>query len=251
MGVPTVYDSLFKPFLRDERLRSVRLFESGGGVTPEDLIRQFEATLGVPISPVWGSTETSGIALATPPDQRRPPGAVGLLCPGFEARIVDEAGDEVLDEPGQLVLRGKSIMKGYLSEEDEVSTVLQDEWYHTGDLFSRDTNGFFSFRGRVDEMFKHRGFKVYPCEIEQILLRHPAVAQAAVIGRYTERGEREPIAFVSCRPGQSVTAGELRSFCRTRLAPYQMPRNVMIKDVLPATGSGKIRKRELDTEDSG
>lgn len=246
MGVPTLYASLFRPLLKDPRLKTIRVFEAGGGVTPENLITRFAEEIGVPITPVWGSTETSGIALAGPPSTTRPPGSVGRLCPGFEARIITDDGDVAsIDEPGQLQLRGKAVIKGYLDLPDETAKVLQNGWYQTGDLFCRDGNDCFYFKGRVDEMFKHRGFKIYPREVEEVVLRHPAVDQVAVVGRTTEKGEQEPLVFVSCKPGSSITSGELRSFCRERLASYQVPRDVVVRDRLPTTGSGKILKAEL------
>ncbi len=246
MAVPSVYEIVFKSLLDDPRLDTIRLFEAGGEMTQQKLIDQFRAKRGVAITPVWGSTETSGIAFAAPREAERPTASVGLLCPGFEARIVDEAGKETeTGQPGSLLLKSKAVMRAYLDNVKESEDVLRDGWYSTGDIFSTDSAGFFYFLGRTDEMFKIRGNKVYPFEVEQVLLSHPGVAKAAVVGRQTANRGLQPVAFIVLKPGHVLSPEELRAFCRKQLTSFKVPRRIFFRDSLPTTGSGKVVKRLL------
>lgn len=245
MAVPTVYRVLVER-LDGRRLATLRLLESGGAVTPEPLIDAFRARLGVPLTPVWGCTEAGGIALAGGGEER-PAGAVGRLCPGFEARVVPAQADAVVSgeaaaRHGELALRGPSLAREYFRLPDETARAFRDGWYFTGDIFSRDDAGFYSFRGRHDEMIKVRGLKVFPTEIERVLMLHPDVAEAAVIAG--EDSDSRPIAFVVARAGAVLNATALRAFCRSHLAPYAVP-HIVPRHRLARTPSGKILKRRL------
>ncbi len=239
MAVPTVYGLLARK-LNEPRFASVRLMESGGAVTPERLIETYRSRLGLPLTPVYGCTEAGGIALAAPADESRPPGAVGLLCPGFEARLCpEEHGGVEAGESGELVLRGPSLAREYFRNPRESARAFTQGWYHTGDLFSRDVRGFFFFQGRIDDMVKVRGLKVAPTEIERVLLRHPEVEEAAVVG-----GDDHLVAFVVVRRGSSLSERSLRGFCREHLDAFKVPR-IVFRERLPKSESGKILTRNL------
>jgi len=242
MAVPTVYGLLARR-IDDRRFSTVRLLESGGAVTPERLINAFRIQLGVPLTPVWGCTEAGGIALAGAAPSR-PEGAVGKLCPGFEARLAPCDPSEFAHGPerGELVLRGPSLAGEYFRLPVETARAFRQGWYHSGDVFSCDPDGSYFFHGRTDEMIKVKGLKVFPTEIEQALLRHPDVAEAAVVGGGDTDGH--PIAFVVPNPGVNLTDRSLRAFCRDHLAPFKVPR-IIQRPALPKSTSGKILKRSL------
>jgi long-chain acyl-CoA synthetase len=239
MGVPTVYGLLARR-IEDPRFSTLRLLESGGAITPEALVAAFRSRLGIPLTPVWGCTEAGGIALAGPPSGSRPEGAVGMLCPGFDARLVPHP--EAEGSEGELLLRGPSLAREYFRLPSESARAFRDGWYHSGDVFDRDAHGAFYFRGRTDEMIKVKGLKVFPTEIEQVLLRHPEVAEAAVVAG-SDPGD-SPVAFIMAKPGASLTEPRLRAFCREHLPPFKVPQ-IMLRRALPKTRSGKILKRGL------
>lgn len=246
MGVPSIYEIAFRPIVSDRRLRTVRIFESGGGVTPEALIERFKKASGTAITPVWGSTETAGIALAGPPECGRPSGALGLPCPGFEARIIDENGETPsVGSQGELLLRSESMMQGYFRLDEGTEAALDGGWYHTGDLFRQDDAGFFYFQGRINDMIKTRGLKVSAMEVEQVLLAHPGVTWAAVVGKPSPRHGELPVAFVVLKSRVTVRPEELKAFCRERLASFKVPQEIHFRESLPQTGSGKILKSRL------
>jgi long-chain acyl-CoA synthetase len=238
MAVPTVYGLLARR-IDDRRFSTVRLLESGGAVTSERLIEAFRSRLGVPLTPVWGCTEAGGIALAGA-SPSRPEGAVGRVCPGFEARLAPHPAADSAD--GELLLRGPSFAGEYFRLPEDTARAFREGWYHSGDVFSCDRDGFYFFHGRTDEMIKVKGLKVFPTEIEQVLLRHPDVAEAAVVGGGDTDGH--PIAFVVPNPGVDITDGRLRAFCRDHLAPFKVPR-IIQRPALPKSTSGKILKRSL------
>ncbi|MBN1423107.1 acyl--CoA ligase [Candidatus Fermentibacteria bacterium] len=241
MAVPTVY-SLLSRRIDDPRFATLRLLESGGAVTPEPLIERYRSRLGIPLTPVWGCTEAGGIAVASPSGQCRIQGSVGKLCPGFRSQLTsDDPSDS--DQEGELLLRGPSLAREYFRLPDETALAFRDGWYHSGDVFTCDTQGFYFFRGRTDEMIKVKALKVFPSEIEQTLLAHPKVAEAAVV---PENGQDRLLAFVACAPGETITAQVLRAFCRERLEPFKVPRIILLPS-LPKTPSGKILKRALST----
>jgi scyllo-inosose 3-dehydrogenase len=227
-------------------LSSLRIPESGGMHTRVELIREFEQTMGVPILPVWGSTETTGIAIATSPGGKRAYGSVGQPCRHYEVKIVGEDGQELPpQEVGELVFRGPGVVSGYLEPDANTQKTFRDGWYHSSDLARRDANGNFYFVERKSGMLKVAGHRVFPLEIELTLLKHPAVKEAAVIGiKDATRGE-VPKAFIVLEESEVTDKKDLLQFCQANLAHYKVPKIIEYRDALPKIGSGKINRKAL------
>jgi long-chain acyl-CoA synthetase len=152
---------------------------------------------------------------------------------------------EGADEVGEIAIRGHNIMKGYYNRPEATAEVLRDGWFRTGDLARRDEDGFYYIVDRAKDMIIRGGFNVYPREIEEVLMTHPAVSLAAVVGVPHESHGEEIKAFVILEPGQSITPEELIDWCKEQMANYKYPRIVEVADSLPMTATGKILKREL------
>jgi long-chain acyl-CoA synthetase len=245
MGLPPIYEVLLTT-LRSNRfdIASLRLLESGGMVTPWDLIDRFNRQAGKRIVPVWGSTETAGVCLCNLQALERREEGMGLPCQGVEVRVVDGSGREVPDgEVGEMAIRSDSVFRSYLSNEVETSAVLRDGDYLTRDMVRRDSLGGIHFAARRDEMMKVAGLKVYPAEIEQVLRQHPQVVDVVVAAARSRARGVIPMAHVVVSSKTSVT--ELKQFCRHHLASYKVPRIFEFLDELPRTGNGKPDRRSL------
>ena len=220
---------------------------SGGEPLPEAMRERFGQRFGVPLLEGFGLSETCGpIALNVPQAQR--PGSVGRLLPGASARFVDDDGNNVPDgQVGEIWLKGPMIMRGYRNLPDETAAALTADGYlKTGDLGRMDSDGFMYITGRKKEMIIVAGEKASPREIEDVLTRHPDVAEAAVVGkRDASRGE-VVVAFVIAREGHEVRADALRDFCRdNQLAQWKLPREIHVVADLPRSPTGKVLKRVL------
>ena len=251
-GVPTMYIGLLNSPGAAERhdlkaiARVLRLGVSGGAPMPVTVLRQFEETFGVVILEGYGLSETSPVATFNHIDSERLPGSVGQAIMGVEVAIVDDA-DRPLPpgEDGEIVVRGHNIMKGYYKRPDATAQAIRNGWFHTGDIGRRDANGNFFIVDRIKDMVIRGGFNVYPREIEEVLMTHPAIAMVAVIGvPHPVHGE-EIKAFVVPRVGQAIDPEALIAWCRERMAAYKYPRLVEVVESLPMTATGKILKRAL------
>jgi 4-coumarate--CoA ligase len=192
-------------------------------------------------------TELSPLSHATPWGEPRP-GTVGLLVPSCEARVVDtETGADLgVDEDGELWIRGPNVMKGYLNNADATAaTIDAGGWLHTGDIGHVDADGYWYIVDRVKELIKVKGFQVPPAELEALLLAHPAVADAAVIGVPDEEAGERPKAFVVLKPGAEADASELQGFVAEHVAHYKKLSEVAFVDAIPKSPSGKILRRLL------
>ncbi len=228
-----------------ETFASLRLAISGGEPLPARAADAMEQRFGVTLLEGFGMTESSPVAsLNTPWAYRR--GSVGRALPGVTLAAMDEAGRLLPpDQDGELVIRGHCVMLGYHNRPDETARTIRDGWLHTGDVGRVDRDGFVFITGRIKEMMIIAGENVFPAEIENVLLAHPAVAEAAVIGvRDDIRGE-VPVGFVILKEGATASESEIRDFCRERLAGYKAPRQVRIAADLPRGTTGKILKRKL------
>jgi long-chain acyl-CoA synthetase len=220
---------------------------SGGEPLPEALRQRFEQRFGAPLLEGYGLSESCGpIVLNVPQAQR--PGSVGRLMPGASARFVDDDGNNVPDgQTGEIWLKGPMIMRGYHNLPDETAAALTaDGFLRTGDLGRMDNDGYIYITGRKKEMIIVAGEKASPREIEDVLMRHPAIADAAVVGkRDASRGE-VVVAFVIPKEGQEVKADNVRDFCReNQLAQWKCPREVHVVPELPRSPTGKVLKRVL------
>jgi long-chain acyl-CoA synthetase len=220
---------------------------SGGEPLPTSLREAFLARFGVPLYEAYGMTETSlAISLNTPQTHRT--GSVGTPIPGMQVRIVDDAGSDVpAGQSGDIWVKGPMVMKGYHNLPTETAAAFTpDGFFRTGDLGRFDAEGFLYITGRRKDLIIVAGEKASPREIEETLMSHPAVAEAAVVGKTdVSRGE-VVAAFVIAREGQSPTPEELREFCRGQgLAQWKVPRDVRIVQDLPRSPTGKVLKRVL------
>src|SRR6516225_3421574 len=209
---------------------------------PAEIYRRFTGRYGVDIIDGLGSTEALHIFISNRPGAVRP-GTSGTVVPGYEARLVDEAGGPVADgQPGHLLVRGDSIATGYWCRTAVTREVFQGEWLRTGDTYTRSADGFYTCLGRSNDMIKASGIWVSPMEVEGRLLAHPSVAECAVVGHRNNAGLEEVVACVVPAPGQSVDADGLIAFCREGLASFKRPRQVLALDALPKTATGKIQR---------
>jgi long-chain acyl-CoA synthetase len=174
--------------------------------------------------------------------------SIGKRLWGLDVRVVDAEDHELPTGPdsvGEIVIRGHCVMKGYLGRPEATEEAMRGGWFHTGDLGYRDEDGFFYIVDRKKDLVIRGGFNVYPREIEEVLHEHPAVMEAAVIGRPDDRLGEEVVAFVALKKGTSATPEEVIAFAKERLAAYKYPREVVVLDELPKGGSGKVLKTEL------
>ena len=247
-AVPTFYAAILNADVPAEAFASVRLAVSAGEPLPAELCRRFTAKYGVEIIDGIGSTECLHIFLSNRPGQVRP-GATGTAVPGYELRVVDAGGADVEPgTPGSLLVKGESIATGYWCRTGTTRQVFQGEWLRTGDTYVVDGDGYYICLGRTGDMLKSGGIWVSPAEVEARLLEHPAVSMAAVVGLPDADGLDKPVACVVLQEGASAGPGELIDFCRTGLASFKRPREVLVVEKLPTTPTGKLRRfavREL------
>lgn len=251
-GVPTMFiglvnspDAAEKQDLKAIASR-LRLGVSGGAPMPVAVLRQFEKSFGVVILEGFGLSETSPVATFNHLDSERIPGSIGQAIVGVEVAIFNDSDEPVADGvDGEIVVRGHNVMKGYYKRPEATAQAIRNGWFHTGDIGRRDANGNFFVVDRIKDMVIRGGFNVYPREIEEVLMTHPALALVAVIGvPHPVHGE-EIKAVVVLRPGHSLAPDELVDWCRERMAAFKYPRIVEIVDALPMTATGKILKRAL------
>ena len=196
---------------------------------------------------MYGQTEATARLSYLPPDRAEDKaGSIGIAIPGVQLRVVDNHGRELPPgDVGELVARGHNVTPGYLDEPAETAAILRDGWLWTGDLAYRDTDGFFFHRGRAKEILKIGGHRVSPVEIEQVVARHPGVAEAAVFGVKDGLMGEVPGAAVVPRSGASPSEADLLQFCRERLPAYQVPVKFVLVEALPRNESGKLLRVEL------
>jgi long-chain acyl-CoA synthetase len=232
--------------------------KSGAAPLAPDLPRRFTALTGILVCQGYGMTEASPVTHVgyLQPELYRPD-SIGHPLAQTECRVIGQADVEISagdtaevaeGEPGELVMRGPQFMLGYWKEPDATATVLRDGWYWSGDIVTRDAEGFYRVVDRRKEMIKYKGFPVAPAEVEAVLLEHPAVRECGVVGKPDAAAGEIPVAFIALRDG-FVTGRkmeeELCAFVADRLTRYKQPREVHFVEVVPKTASGKILRREL------
>jgi long-chain acyl-CoA synthetase len=249
-GVPTMYAAVLNlPDCRDYDLSSLRACRTSAASLPVAVKTRFDGLAGrAVLVEGYGLSETSPLAIANPV-HRSKAGAIGIPLPDTDAAIVDpQSGKAVAPgQPGELVLRGPQVMRGYWRSPDETATAFRDGWFHTGDIGRIDDEGYFQIVDRLKDVVNSAGYKVWPREVEESLYAHPAVQAAAVVGvPDAYRGEAVK-AFVVLRDGAGgdVTADDIIMYCRDRLAAYKVPREVEFRAALPMSGAGKVLKRML------
>ncbi|MED4781760.1 long-chain fatty acid--CoA ligase [Brevibacillus choshinensis] len=251
-AVPTVYIALLNhPELQPGDLDCIKTCGSGSAPLPVEVMQEFERKTGVPIIEGYGLSETSP-GTHVNPSTRRKAGSIGIPLPNTDSKIVDmETGMRELPpgEPGELIIKGPQVMKGYWKKPEETAAVLKDGWFYTGDLATMDEDGYFYIVGRKKDLIIAGGFNVYPIEVEEVIYQHPAVAEAVVYGvPDAYRGETVKAAIVT-RQNEQVTADEIIAWCTERLARFKVPRMIEFRNELPKTTVGKILRRTLLEEE--
>jgi fatty-acyl-CoA synthase len=251
--VPATIQALIEhPRWSETELSSLRAITTGSTVVPQALIDAVMAR-GVPVLQVYGSTETCPIAIYTrlggDLTRGNSTGQPGLYC---EARIVDERGHEVpRGDAGEVVVRGPNVFFEYWGNEAATSEALRNGWYYTGDIGTRDADGYFAIHDRKKNMIISGGENIYPAEVERVLHEHPAVAEAAVVGRPDPRWQEVPVAYVVRRKGASADAETLRRHVGEQLARFKIPREVVFVDDLPRNALGKVQHFRLKEQAKG
>ncbi|MBL7075210.1 long-chain fatty acid--CoA ligase [candidate division KSB1 bacterium] len=246
-GVPSMFQALINyPNPEKVRFKSLRYCVSGGAPLSASTLTAFEEKFDTTILEGYGLSETSPVVCLNQPHRPRKPGSVGFPIPGEEMKIVDQSGQKLPPgEVGEIIVQGENVMKGYLGRQEATEEVLRGGWFHTGDLGRKDEEGYFYVVGRKHELIIKSGFNVYPREIEDLLLLHPRVAEAAVIGiPDPEKGE-DIKAFIVSKKGESITPEEIIDYCREKMDPYKCPREVEFVPTLPRNSSGRLLKSKL------
>ena len=246
-GVPAMFLFMAQhPDFATRDLGSLRLLVVGGAPVPEKLIKTYAAR-GVPMLQGYGLTETAPFSSFLPSDMAiKKQGSAGIPPFFGEVKCVDENGHTVADgERGEIVVKGPNVMKGYWNRPDATAEVLVDGWFHTGDIGTRDEDGYFYILDRKKDMIISGGENVYPAEIEDTLYQHPAIREVAVIGVTHPRWGETVRAVVVVKEGETLTEADVIEFTQGKLARYKQPKSVKFTDMLPRNPAGKVIKFEL------
>jgi long-chain acyl-CoA synthetase len=246
-AVPAIYAMLTSmPEAETADTSSLRLLVCGAAPMPTELIARVEDVLGIALVEGYGLSEGSCASTLNPFDGVRKPGTVGLPLPGQEVRVVDQLGNSVPQgERGEIVIRGANVMRGYLNRPEDTAKTIIDGWLHTGDVGIFDEDGYLRIVDRIKDMIIRGGENIYPKEIETVLYSNDAVLEAAVVGHADDVLGEVVVAFVSVRPGATVTVEELAALCAERLAKYKRPVAIELLEELPKNHVGKIDKPTL------
>ena len=248
-GVPTLYAAQLQAIDQAKPdLSSIRLCVSAGEALPPDILRRWREKTGLAILDGIGSTEALHIFISNRADDVKP-GSSGRVVPGYEARIVkDDGGEAAIEEPGRLMIKGRSSAKYYWNNPERTRTTMNGEWLDTGDTYYRDNDGYYFYCGRSDDMLKVGGIWCSPFEIEARLIEHPQVLEAAIVGRADDDGLIKPEAHIVLKRADDAGPGledALRRHCKEGLAPYKFPRWFNFVAELPKTATGKIQRFKL------
>ncbi|MET9055731.1 long-chain fatty acid--CoA ligase [Streptomyces bacillaris] len=253
MGVPTMYTALLEAARADPRRPALDRAFSGGAALPVAVLDAFRETFGCPVLEGYGLTETSPVVAYNQKAWPLRPGTVGRPIWGVEVEIARAEVEDRIEllpagETGEIVIRGHNVMAGYLNRPEATAEAIVDGWFRSGDLGVKDDEGYLSVVDRKKDVVLRGGYNVYPREVEDVLARHPAIAQAAVVGLPHPVHGEEVCAVVRPRPGTvpgpALGAG-IVAWSKERMAPYKYPRRVEFVDAFPLGPSGKVLKREL------
>jgi long-chain acyl-CoA synthetase len=248
-GVPTMYVAVINyPDLDKYNIRCIKACLSGAAPLPVEVQTKFQALTGARLIEGYGLSEATPVTHDNPLFGENRIGTIGVPFPDTDAKIVDvETGKIELPpgEPGELIVKGPQVMKGYWNRPDETHLALREGWLYTGDIAVMDEDGYFRIVDRKKDMIIAGGYNIYPRDVEEVLYEHPHILEAAVVGiPDAYRGETVK-AYVVLKPGEAATAEDIIAFCRERLAAYKVPRIVEFRETLPKTMIGKILRRQL------
>jgi len=251
MGVPTMYLGLLEAAKTSDLRPALKSALSGGAALPVPVLEKFTEVFGTQVLEGYGLTETSPVATFNQVGFPPKPGTVGKSIWGVDVEVARAELEEQIEllptgELGEIVVRGHNVFKGYLNQPEATAAAIVDGWFRTGDLGTKDADGYVAIVDRKKDMVIRGGYNIYPREVEEALLRHPAVGQVAVIGVPDPQYGEEVCAVVVRDPaGGEVTEAELSAWAKERLAAYKYPRRVVFVDAFPLGPSGKVLKREL------
>jgi long-chain acyl-CoA synthetase len=252
IAVPTVYNILVKkkfPFFIKyifKYLINIRACISGASALPESTLRAFEKRFNIPLLEGYGLTEASPVVAVNPLKGIRKPCSVGPPIPGIEVASVREDGGETdAGEPGELIIRGPNVMKGYFNREKDTAGVLKDGWLYTGDIVKLDRDGYIYIIDRKKDLIIIDGMNVYPREIEDMVMKNPSVEECAMVGIPDKRGSEISILFIRRKENVLLDEDEIRKDLKGRVAQFKIPRRIIFIENFPKTATGKIKKKEL------
>lgn len=247
IGVPSMYVLLTRAAEKIQwDFSSLRFCVSGGAALPLSVLEEFEKKFGVKIFEGDGPTECSPVTSVNPIGEKRKPGSIGIPLPGVEMTIVDETGKQLKPgEIGEILVRGQNVMKGYLNQPEETKVSFFNDWFRTGDLGYQDNEGYFYIVDRKKDLIIVNGLNVYPKMVEDVLMRHPAIEEAAVIRHPHFLHGEIPRAFIVLKHGKTISKQEITRFCKQYLARYEIPKIIDFVPELPKTSTGKIDKNFL------
>ena len=254
MGVPTMYVGLIEAAKTNPKRPALKSALSGGAALPVAVLERFAEVFGTQVLEGYGLTETSPVATFNQKSFPPVAGTVGKTIWGVEVEIAKAEVDERIEllptgELGEIVVRGHNVFKGYLNKPEATAAAIVDGWFRTGDLGTKDEQGYVRILDRKKDMVIRGGYNVYPRDVEEVLLRHPGVGQVAVIGLPDPRSGEEVCAVV-IKDGE-VTEEEIIAYGKEHLAAYKYPRRIIFVDAFPLGPSGKVLKRELVAEHKG
>lgn len=251
-GAPTLFAGLLAcPDVRTRDLTSVRAIGSGGAPLATSMIDELRQLMpNAVLCEGYGLTEATMGATNPPANTSglRKPGSVGIAMFDTEIKIVPTTGGEdplPVGAQGEICIRSPQVMQGYHNQPDAATTTLVNSWLHTGDIGTLDPNGYLTIIDRKKDMLIYKGYNIYPQELEQLLLAHPGITAAAVVGRADHAHGELPVAFVVTTPHHHISAHELMTTINHQVAPYQKLRELHFIQHLPTSGTGKILKRQL------
>jgi len=247
-GVNTLFNALNNEFwFAESPPKTLRGAVAGGMALQQVVAERFKAITGADVFEGYGLTETSPIVTFNAPGKARP-GSIGLPMGATEVALFDDEGRSVPDgEPGELAVKGPQVMKGYWNKPEETAKAMRAGWFLTGDIATRDADGYLRIVDRKKDMILVSGFNVYPNEVEDVIARHPGVLECAVIGMPDGASGEAVAAYVVPRDG-SLTADALREHCKAHLTGYKTPRSVTFRETLPKSNVGKILRKDLRAE---
>ncbi|WP_432477705.1 long-chain-fatty-acid--CoA ligase [Nocardioides sp. GXQ0305] len=253
-GVPTMYWGLLGALEESEvdvkqLAADLRIAAAGGSALPVEVHKEFARRFGVTILEGYGLSETSPVASFSPRGEEVRVGSIGTPIPGVEMKLIGEDWSDIApgaDQVGEIAIKGPNVMKGYYDRPDATAEAIHDGWFRSGDLARKDDDGFYYIVDRSKDMIIRGGYNVYPREVEEVLMTHPAVSLAAVIGvPHESHGEEVKAVVIREKDHDDVTEDDLVAWAREEMAGHKYPRIVQFVDELPMTATGKILKREL------
>ena len=245
-GPPTMWSALAGLGDVSSSMRSVRVAVSGAAKLPAEVVEAARVNLGLVLAEGYGLTETSPVVTSST-GTNAPVGSIGPVLPGIAMRLVDPDGEDVLvGDAGEIWVQGPNVFQGYWNDSEATAAALTaDGWLRTGDIGVVDDDGFVFLVDRAKDLIIVSGFNVFPAEVEDVLLEHPAVASAAVVGVLHPHTGEAVKAYVVLEPDMSADEDDIIAFCTERLARYKCPSKVMFVDELPSNPAGKILRRAL------